>query len=278
MACKVTRYDCQRDVDKIKELAEIASTLENTEFHTIFPWKKQCDEPGNHLHYVAQAPNGTICGWLRAKVIDKYGRRYIFLNEISTRRVRDELYGGVGLSLNSALVKDAMTEGVDFIYLYPLNPEVASIYRRPEWGYARQRPEIVQLFRVLRNPPTREMLDKMMPPNPRSFMAAAYAIISQPPQDEALLKLFSRVRRRMIENPELIEELADAIMKVESVPMMEEEEGLPEEKRMSIDSKRAMIAEVLNKVKIGGRRRRTFKNKKHKKTRRLTRLRRFHRR
>jgi hypothetical protein len=276
MACKVTRYDCRDNADKIRELAEIASTLENSEFHTIFPWKKQCDEPGNHLHYVAQAPNGTICGWLRAKVIDKYGRRYIFLNEISTRRVRDELYGGVGLSLNSALVKDAMAEGVDFIYLYPLNPEVASIYRRPEWGYARQRPEIVQMFRVLRNPPTREMLDKMMPPNPRSFMAAAYAIISQPPQDEALLKLFSRVRRRMIENPELIEELADAIMKVESVPMMEEEEGLPEEKRMSLDSKRAMIAEVLNKVKIGGRRR-TSKNKKHKKTRRLTRLRRVRR-
>ena len=277
MACKVTRYDCQRDVDKIKELAEIASTLENSEFHTIFPWKKQCDEPGNHLHYVAQAPNGTICGWLRAKVIDKYGRRYIYLNEISTRRVRDELYGGVGLSLNSALVKDAMAEGVDFIYLYPLNPEVASIYQRPEWGYARQRPETVQMFRVLRNPPTREMLDKMMPPNPRSFMAAAYAIISQAPQDEALLKLFSRVRRRMIENPKLIEELAEAIMKVQSVPMMEEEEGLPEEKRMSLDSKRAMIAEVLNKVKLGGRRRRTFKNKKHKKTRKITRLRRVRR-
>lgn len=276
MACKVTRYDCQRDVDKIKELAEIASTLEHSEFHTIFPWKKQCDEPGNHVHYIAQAPNGTICGWLRAKVIDKYGRHYIYLNEISTRRVRDELYGGVGLSLNSALVKDAVAEGVDFIYLYPLNPEVAAIYQRPEWGYARQRPEIVQMFRVLRNPPTREMLDKMMPPNPRSFMAAAYAIISQPPQDEALLKLFSRVRRRMIENPELIEELADAIMKVEGVTAADKEAGLPEEKRMPLAEKRWMIAEVLNKVKIGGRRR-TFKHKKHKKTRRVTRLRRFRR-
>jgi len=276
MACKVTRYDCQRDVDKIKELAEIASPLENSEFHTIFPWKKQCDEPGNHVHYVAQAPNGTICGWLRAKVVDKYDRHYIYLNEISTRRVRDELYGGVGLSLNSALVKDAMAEGVDFIYLYPLNPEVASIYRRPEWGYARQRPEIVQMFRVLRNPPTREMLDKLMPPNPRSFMAAAYAIISQPPQDEALLKLFSRVRRSMIENPKLIEELADAIMKVEGVTAADEEEGLPEEKRMPLAEKRWMIAEVLNKVKLGGRRR-TFKNKKAKKTRRVTRLRRFRR-
>jgi hypothetical protein len=121
------------------------------------------------------------------------------------------------------------------------------------------------------------MLDKMMPPNPRSFMATAYAIISQPPQDEALLKLFSRVRRRMIENPELIEELADAIMKVEGVTAADKEEGLPEEKRMPLAEKRWMIAEVLNKVKIGGRRRRTFKNKKSKKTRKLTRLRRFRR-
>lgn len=275
MACKVTRYDCQRDVEKIKELAEIASPLEHSEFHTIFPWKKQCDEPGNHVHYVAQAPNGTICGWLRAKIVDKYGRHYIYLNEISTRRVRDELYGGVGLSLNSALVKDAMAEGVDFIYLYPLNPEVASIYQRPEWGYARQRPEIIQLFRVLRNPPSREMLDKLMPPNPRSFMAAAYAIISQPPQDPAILALYSRVRRSMIANPKLIQELADAIMKVEGVSMVEEEEEYPKEKRMPLAEKRWIIEEVLNKVKLGGRR--TFKNKKPKKTRKLTRLRRFRR-
>ena len=274
MACKVTRYDCQHNSPQIRELAKVAESQQDA-FKSIFPWKKQCEESPTHVHYVAQAPNGIICGWLTARVIDDYSQHYIYLNEISTRRVRDKLYGGVGLSLHSALVKDAKEAGVDFIYLYPLNPEVAAIYQKPEWGYVKQRPEITQLFLILHQEPNRAMLDWLMPPNPRSFMASAYSILSQAPQDPALLALYSRVRRSMIARPELIKELSAAIDMVEGVNYIEEAEGVHKEDRMSLDDKRALIAQVLNKVKLGGRR--TFKNSKLKKTRRLTRLRRFRR-
>jgi hypothetical protein len=176
------------------------------------------------------------------------------------------------MTLHTALVKDAREAGVDFIYLYPLNPEVAAIYKRPEWGYTEQRPEVVQLFLILRAPPNRAMLDSVMPPNPRSFMTMAYSILSQEPQDPALLALYSRVRRWMIKKPELIRQLSEAIDMVKGVQFMEKMEGIPKEDRTTLDQKRAMIAEVLNKVKIGGRR--TLKKKPG--TRR-TRLRRFRR-
>jgi hypothetical protein len=272
MACKVTRYDCTDNSAQIRELGKIADSQQDA-FKSIFPWKKQCEEASDHIHYVAQSPNGIICGWLTARLVEEFGQHYMYLNEISTRRIKDELYGGVGLTLHAALVKDAKEAGVDFIYLYPLNPEVAAIYKRAEWGYTEQRPEIVQLFLILRAPPNRAMLDSVMPPNPRSFMTMAYSIISQMPQDDALMALYSRVRRWMIKKPELIRQLSEAIDMVKGVQFMEKMEGIPKEDRTTLDQKRALIAEVLNKVKIGGSR--TFKNKKPKKSRRRTRLRPF---
>lgn len=271
MACKVTRYDCTDNSAQIRELGKIADSQQDA-FKTIFPWKKQCEEASDHIHYVAQAPNGIICGWLTARLVEEFGQHYMYLNEISTRRIKDELYGGVGMTLHAALVKDAREAGVDFIYLYPLTPEVAAIYKRPEWGYTEQRPEVVQLFLILRAPPNRAMLDSVMPPNPRSFMTMAYSILSQEPQDDALLALYSRVRRWMIKKPELIRQLSEAIDMVKGVQFMEKMEGIPKEDRTTLDQKRALIAEVLNKVKIGGRR--TLKKKPG--TRR-TRLRRFRR-
>lgn len=271
MACTVERYDCTRNSDKIRELGKVADSQQSA-FKSIFPWKKQCDEAKDHVHYVAQSPKGIICGWLTAEWKNEKGQHYIYLNEISTRRIKDELYGGVGLKLHDALVKDAKEAGVDFIYLYPLNPDVAAIYKRAEWGYVEQRPEIVQLFLILRAPPNRAMLDSIMPPNPRTFMTMAYSIASKPTPDPALVSLISRVRRSMITKPELIRELSEAIDMVKGVKYIEVEEGIPEEYRTSLEQKRGMIAEVLNRVKVGGR---TRKNKPPKKTRRQTRLRPF---
>ena len=272
MACKVTRYDCMDNSAQIRELGKIAESQQDA-FKSIFPWKKQCDEAKDHIHYVAQSPAGIICGWLTARLVEEFGQHYIYLNEISTRRIKDELYGGVGLKLHDALVKDAKDAGVDFIYLYPLNTEVAAIYKRAEWGYVEQRPEVVQLFLILRAPPNRAMLDSIMPPNPRTFMTMAYSIASKPTPDPALISLISRVRRSMITKPELIRQLSEAIDMVKGVKYIEVEEGIPEEYRTSLEEKRGMIAEVLNKVKIGGGR--TRKNKPPKKTRRQTRLRTF---
>lgn len=249
MACTVERYDCQHHATKIQELGEEANKQEDA-FKSIFPWKKQCSEAEDHVHYVARSPGGIICGWLSARSAEMFGQYYIYLNEISTRRIKDELYGGIGQKLHDALLKDAKEAGVDFIYLYPLNPGVAEVYKK--WGYKTERPEIVQLFYIIAAEPNREMLDSIMPPNPRQFMTAAYSIASKPTPDPELIALISRVRRRMIQKPDLIRELSSAIDMVKGVKYMEEEEGIPEEDRIPLSDKRAIIAEVLNKVKIGG--------------------------
>jgi hypothetical protein len=249
MACTVERYDCRNDTKKIQELGREAEA-QATAFKSIFPWKKQCAEAGDHVHYIARSPKGIICGWLSARSAEMFGQYYIYLNEISTRRIKDELYGGIGKKLHDALLKDAQEAEVDFIYLYPLNPDVAEIYKT--WGYKTERPEIIQLFYSLKAEPNREMLDSLMPPNPRTFMTAAYSIASKPSPDPELIALISRVRRRMIQKPDLIRELSAAIDMVKGVKYMEEDEGIPEEDRLPLSEKRAIIAEVLNKVKIGG--------------------------
>jgi hypothetical protein len=273
MACVVERYDCLTDPDKIRDLGKDADKQQDA-FVSIFPWKKQCDEAEDHVHYIARNPAGIICGWLSARSVEMFGQYYIYLNEISTRRIKDELYGGIGKKLHDALLKDSHEAGVDFIYLYPLNPAVADLYKK--WGYKTERPQINHLFYILKSEPNREMLDSVMPPNPRQFMTAAYSILSQEPQDKELLALYSRVRRWMIKKPDLIQELSGAIDMVEGVKYIEEAEGVPQEERMTLDQKREFIAEVLRKVKIGGGR--TRKNKPPKKTRRRTRLRPFGRR
>ena len=176
MACVVERYDCLTDPDKIRDLGKDADKQQDA-FVSIFPWKKQCDEAGDHVHYIARNPAGIICGWLSARSVDMFGQYYIYLNEISTRRIKDELYGGIGKKLHDALLKDAQEAGVDFVYLYPLNPAVGDLYKK--WGYKTERSEITQLFYILKSEPKREILDSLMPLNPRQFMAAAYSILTQ---------------------------------------------------------------------------------------------------
>jgi hypothetical protein len=262
MACTVERYDCRNDAKKLYEMGQEAEKQKDA-FVSIFPWKKQCAEAEDHVHYIARSPKGIICGWLTARSAEMFGQYYIYLNEISTRRIKDELYGGIGKKLHDALLKDAQEAEVDFIYLYPLNPGVAEIYKT--WGYKTERPEIVQLFYILKSEPNREMLDSLMPPNPRQFMTMAYSIASKPTPDPELIALISRVRRRMIQKPDLIRELSSAIDMVKGVKYMEEEEGIPEDDRIPLSEKRAIIAEVLNKVKVGGRR--TYKRGGKRRTR-----------
>lgn len=265
MACEVTRYDCQHHSNTIRNLGRNANAqlARNDGFVSIFPWKKQCADAETHIHYIARSHTGVICGWLTAKPLELFGQHYIYLNEISTRRIKDELYGGVGRRLHDALVRDAREAGVDFIYLYPLNPGVAEIYKG--WGYVNPRPELVHMFLILSSPPNNRMLDSIMPPNPRTFIAASHALAMRPPKDEELLALISHTRRYMIKNPDLIRELSSAIDMVEGVEYIEDAEAMPNNERLSLDDKRDIIREVFQKVKVGGRktRRRTRRSRKN---------------
>lgn len=70
----------------------------------------------------------NICGWLSAIVFDKS----VYLAEISSRRNADgkAMYKGIGKAMFDELVKWSIEHGKDYIYLYPLNDEVATIYKK----------------------------------------------------------------------------------------------------------------------------------------------------
>jgi len=127
----------------------------------ITPWKSQFGNEAN-LHFVAHA-GVTICGWLAAQTKEMYSRKYIYLSEISTRRIKDKLYGGVGTRLHDALVKYAIDNGYDFIYLYPVNKHVANVYVR--WGYTPQSEVLRHQFYVLpgKEGPTAAMINSLLP-------------------------------------------------------------------------------------------------------------------
>jgi len=130
---------------------------------TITPWQAKFGGEAD-WHFVAQAPDGTICGWLTAKLKQTDSRKYIYLVEISTRRIRDALYGGVGTRLHDALVAAATRENYNFIYLYPVNAVVASIYEK--WGYSPSSPALPYQFYVINRGPTAAMKTSLLVPRP----------------------------------------------------------------------------------------------------------------
>jgi hypothetical protein len=181
----------------------------------------------------------------------------VYLNEISTRRIKDAFYGGVGQRLHARLVEDA--RGAEFIYLYPLNSGVADIYKK--WGYVHARPEIVHMFLLLGGEPNRAMLDSLMPPDPRTILVALHEFAMRRPQDAAFLELIEKTRRNMHRNPEKMRELTEILETIEGTEFLEESDELPEGERLTLADKREMIAEVLRTVKGGKRTRKARKNR-----------------
>jgi hypothetical protein len=113
----------------------------------IQPWKELCK---NEYHYVARdKASGTICGWLTIILKTHKRTKYIYIVEISTRRIRNNLYGGVGQSLHNKMLEDAVHFGAKFVYLYPLNSTVRELYMKPQWGYVELRPDVKFLFKGL---------------------------------------------------------------------------------------------------------------------------------
>ena len=252
MACTITRYDCPADSNIITKfgMKANAQVARNQNFVSIFPWRAQCD--GRDRHYVALAPNGIICGWLACTVFVKYGYKYIYIEEISTRRIKDELFGGVGTRLHAALVADAKAEGMDFIYLSPLNEDVAAIYKH--WGYIRPRADVKQQFYILKRMPPGKLLDKYTPISPRTLLVRSHALAMLAPKDDELVTLIEKKRGRILEQPNLLEELSVALDTIVDAEAYEEAEEVGEDEKMTLDDKRELVREVLLKVAGGGKR------------------------
>ena len=161
MSCQITRYHCPEDEDTIKNIGKQANIQQakNSGFQNIYPWKDQCEK---EYHYVARDSSGIICGWLTAKLKTWKSQNYMLLSEISTVRIPNELFKGVGKRLHKAMLEDAEHLGMNFIYLYPLNNVVKQIYMKPDWGYISLHPNITYLFRILTKKPSKVLLQSMM--------------------------------------------------------------------------------------------------------------------
>ena len=259
MPCEVKRLNCSKseNVRIIEELAEKAEAQQNRNsgFNSkILPWREGCFHVDRH--YIAQAMEGTICGWMTVHLnrITKSKSIYIFISEISTRRTKDEFYGGVGKKLHDTLVADARAEGADFIYLYALNDDVAAVYAK--WGYVILRPEIKHQFFIIGREPSNEFLDTLMPENPRIYLVKAHEIALRTPKDEDLIRLINTKRRVVIANPDAIKELSGIIDLIYGMEQMEEE--MDDEDKSSFSDKRRPLKIFFENIPIpvrGGRKR-----------------------
>jgi len=222
MACEVKWLKAGEDKDEIERLTALAeeqqtvlspeypdgapakntrSKLRILPFDTmITPWKSQFGTQPN-WHFVAQnsPPDGPICGWLTAQIKSSASRNYIYLSEISTRRIKDKLYGGVGTRLHDALVAAAMNGGYDFIYLYPVSEAVSKIYVR--WGYTSQLGVLRHQFYVLpgKQGPTDAMIKSLLPPRP------AVGVIQR--AREVIGPGFDEHRRDVLADPDNVKEV-----------------------------------------------------------------------
>lgn len=167
MPCEITLYHCPEDEAILTNLGKKADAqqMRNSGFDKkVQPWKDMCKHT---YHYVARdKATGIVCGWLTASLQTFRAEKYMLLAEISTRRIRNELYGGVGQNLHRAMLHDATRLGARFVYLYPLTAEVRDIYQRPEWGYVELRPYVEFLFHILTAPPSTKWFETFARPDP----------------------------------------------------------------------------------------------------------------
>lgn len=221
----------------------------------ITPWQSKFGNDPD-WHFVAQAPDGRICGWLTAQLKETDSRKYVYLAEISTRRIRDELYGGVGRRLHEALVTAARGENYDFIYLYPVSEKVAAVYEG--WGYSRPIPGIPHQFYVLNQGPTGGILRSLMTQRPNvEALNRARAVFGQ---------RFDEYRRAVLSESGNVDALNDLLtdFEVEEATIPELVERPRREKQRAeiaaaevarLENQRARMGELLESMKKGGRRR-----------------------
>lgn len=230
--CGVYKYTCDGDPAVIASYANVANRQQNANHGfnaTVLPWKMGCSTDKDAVHFIAHhtspAGNRLICGWLVAGFSVIAGQRTGYIYEISTRRIKDAYYGGIGQALHDAFLEEAVKRNVDFVYLFPINEKIASIYAIPAWGYTQMDPDIKQMFHMLRAPPSPEFLDTLRRPDPASLIARAFVIADANPANPYLRRLLIAARPYILSKPEYITQLETLLDSIEGTFQMVEDEG-----------------------------------------------------
>lgn len=264
-ACIITRYDCDKDGEKIKELIDLANEQQDRDhgFISIFPWLGGCDLAPRH--YVAQKTDKTICGWMTVipRAQGKY--KFFYLSEISVIRTPDPSFRGVGLRLQKTLVEDAKKEDQDFIYLFPLTSDVAKTYME-KWGY--QDLGSKHLFYIVKQAPPKYVIDKLSPePSHRQFTVQAREIVRGDPEAVAIIE---KKRRDVEGSPATLAQLEETINTISTLQLMADEGEEVED----IDTMRQWIVDVYKRAPefkgeaLPGGRRKTRRQTKRRRTQR----------
>lgn len=226
--CVVNKYTCD-DPTIIESYAKAANLQQavNHGFNSaVLPWKMGCNTDKDAAHFIARAPgSGLICGWLVAGFSNIADQHAGYIYEISTRRIKDAYYGGIGHALHTAFLEEAVKRNVDFVYLFPIDERVAAIYATPTWGYAQIDRDLKQMFRPLRAPPSPEFLDTLRRPDPATLVDRAFAIAQIKPANLYLRRLITAARPSIISNNMYSNQLETAVDSIEGAFQMAENEG-----------------------------------------------------
>jgi hypothetical protein len=219
----------------------------------VMPWTYECTLHTKKVairHYVAQMSDGRICGWMSAEKKTRFGVTYIYLSEISTIRVRKDEYKGVADALLGQLRKDAESEQVDFVYLYPLREDLVPVYEKR--GYLKEEKLVVgdnrytdvrHMFLFIKGTKIPDMmLILLKPEGPGKVVAEAEKILTAMKGDAAkdLLMQLKKVHLNLQADKTLVEELRNAN---DNIGLFEES-GTP----LTDDEKLDSIKEIVDVV------------------------------
>jgi len=220
MAYTVSVYDCDTQLEVIKNLAALADSQQTAEPKPfdprVLPWIHGCEKSHKSVikvrHYVAQKSDGTIVGWLMAETRKRFGRIYVYLSEISATRIPSPEHRGIGQALHAKLVEDAKRDGAFFIYLYPLTEAAKATYTK--WGYSTPYPNVKQQFLELKAATDKKrvvperLVAKLKEPDPRTLFPEASAIASQLGDSKFAMTIKSRGLK---DDPVFVARLRDAL-------------------------------------------------------------------
>lgn len=269
----MTAYDCATQLDKIKELAALADSQQTGDPKPfdprVLPWIHGCEKSHKSVihirHYVAQKPDTSIVGWLLAETRKRFGRIYVYLSEISATRIQSPEHRGIGTALHSRMVDDAKLDGAFFIYLYPLTPDAATTYTK--WGYATPYPGVKHQFLELKKATDRKrvvperLIAKLKEPVPATLFTEAHAIAFNL-KDADLVRRIDAASRTKKTDSAFVSRLRDAI---ETIAVFTDA-GDDGEETLSREEQLAALNEVFDTT--GGRRRKTRRHRRLRKTRR----------
>lgn len=128
----------------------------------------------------------------------------VYIQQISTRRMRDAYYGGIGKQLHDALLEDAIRKDAMFIHLFPIDMAARAAYTR--WGYVEYE-GIKEMFFLISDEPSEEFLEKIRPARSEEMMREVLDFADIKPTDTYLMRLADNADPAIDSDKDVLDEL-----------------------------------------------------------------------